>query len=443
MEKQEQERTTAVKGTNTARKVRGLVKNIYQSAHDAKAQGKKVAYFMVSSQYDEIVRAMDIVPLPTENYAGLCAAKRDMDRFLQKAEADGYSQSLCSYTRIGLGFDSMRKELGGIPEGSPDGGMPAPDMMLGSSGVCDPRFKWYQAAGRYLQVPTYSIDVVFPPVDADLKEVRNHYIRYQKEQYLGLIAFLERQTGKKLDKERLWDSIRLCDEAWSLWYEIDRLRVAVPCPMPSQDHFSIMVGGHFYAGTQIAVDFYKELYDEVKFKADNKIGVIPEEKYRLLWAGGLPPWHTLWIFNYFESLGAVLVIENVYRTSDPVEVPSHVKDPVEYMAWRSFLRLTKRHEKARANSGNQTVEWLREMIDDYKTDGAVFHACRSCRAMTVGQINFKNILGQYTQIPMIQLTSDMVDLRDYSEVQWKSQIATFIESLESRRIRAGQKAIVK
>ena len=61
---------------------------------------------------------------------------------------------LCSYARIGLGFDSLRKELGGIPDNSPDGGMPMPDMMLGSSAICDPRFKWYQATGRYLNVPT-------------------------------------------------------------------------------------------------------------------------------------------------------------------------------------------------------------------------------------------------------------------------------------------------
>ena len=50
--------------------------------------------------------------------------------------------------------------------------MPVPDMMLGSSAVCDPRFKWFQAAGRYLQVPTFSIDIVAPPSDADLDEVR-------------------------------------------------------------------------------------------------------------------------------------------------------------------------------------------------------------------------------------------------------------------------------
>lgn len=432
MQEKEQIKTTASKGTEMARQVRGLVKNIYQSAHEAKSQGKKTAYIMVASQYDELLRAMDIVPIPTENYAGLCGAKRDMDRFLLKAEEDGYSQVLCSYARIGLGFDSMRKELGRIPDNAPDGGLPEPDMMLGSSSVCDPRFKWFQAAGRYFQAPTYSIDIVVPMVQADLNEVRGHYIKYQTEQFKGLVAFLEVQTGKKLNKERLWETIRLGDEAYRLWYEIDRARVALPSPMPTQDHFNVMTAAFYYAGTQLAVDFYKKLLDEVQYNVKNKIGVIPNEKYRLLYGFGLPPWHTLWIFNYFESFGAVFAIENMYRGYDPVEVPSHVKDPLEYLAWRSFLRFTQRHEKAKAGCGDPATERMLEMIRDYRIDGVVFHACRSCRATTIGQVNSKNILGKFTDIPMMQLVSDMVDLRDYSEAQWKAQIGAFIESLDGR-----------
>jgi benzoyl-CoA reductase/2-hydroxyglutaryl-CoA dehydratase subunit BcrC/BadD/HgdB len=432
MEATQQAKTTAVKGTNTAREVRALVKNIYQSAHEAKGQGRKVAYMMVASHYDEILRAMDIVPVPTENYAGLCAAKRDMDRFLHKAEADGYSQVLCSYARIGLGFDSMRKELGHIPEDSPDGGMPLPDMMVGSSAICDPRFKWYQAASRYLDVPTFSIDVVAPPPEADLNQVRDYYIRYQRDQFLGLIEFLEKQTQRRMDKERLWQAIRLGDQAWKLWYDIDRLRVAVPCPMPSQDHFSIMVAGHYYSGTQTAVDFYQKLFDEVKYKVDHRIGVVPDEKYRILYGGGLPPWHTLWIFNFFEEFGVVFAIENVYRGFDPVEVPSHIKDPVEYLAWRAFLRATRYHEKARAHSGHPVVEKLLDLIQDYAIDGVVFHACRSCRATTIGQTHIKSELGKFCDLPMMQLVSDMVDLRDYSEAQWKAQIGAFIDALSAR-----------
>jgi len=57
---------------------------------------------------------------------------------------------------------------GGIPEGAPDGGMAQPDLLLGSSYACDPRFKWYQATGKYMDVPTYNIDVLAPPVHADL-----------------------------------------------------------------------------------------------------------------------------------------------------------------------------------------------------------------------------------------------------------------------------------
>jgi len=208
--------------------------------------------------------------------------------------------------------------------------------------------------------------------------------------------------------------------------------VAIPCPMPSQDHFSIMVAGHYYTGTQIAVDFYRKLYDEVKDKVDRKIGVIPDEKHRILYGGGLPPWHTLWIFNYFESFGAVFVIENVYRGFDPVEVPSFVKDPVDFLAWRAFLRFTRYHEKARARSGNPIVEKLLDMIEDYKIDGVVFHACRSCRATTIGQTHIKSELGKYSDLPMMQLVSDMVDLRDYSEAQWKAQIGAFIEALQGR-----------
>ena len=64
---------------------------------------------------------------------------------------------------------------------------------------------------------------------------------------------------------------------------------------------------------------------------------------------------------------------------------------------------------------------------------AASHACRSCRANTIGQVHIKNQLNRFTDIPMMQLVSDMVDIRDYSEAQWKAQIGAFIEALSARR----------
>ena len=421
------EKTTATKTTQTVKKVRAIVRDLYQNAREAKEKGEPTAYTMTACQYDDILTAMEIVPVWTENYAGLSAAKRSAEKFIVKAEADGYSNVICGYVRVGIGFDALRKEVGGIPENSPDGGMVMPDLMLGCGAACDPRFKWYQALGRYMQVPTFSFDVVFPRVDNDLNEVRDYYVKYQLEQFRGLVEFIEFHTEKKLDPERLWEVIRISDATWYKWWEIDQLRKAVPSPMPTEDHYNAMVPGFYCGGTQLALDFYNDLYDEVKERADNKVGVIPDEKYRLLFGGGLPPWHTMWIFNYFESLGAVFAMENAYRLFDPVEVPSHVKDPLEYMAWRSFLRWTMRYDKAVERSKSATVERLLEYIDDYKIDGVVTHATKSCRATTVGQIDWLRRLNKYTSIPTMQLISDIVDVRDYSEAQWKAQIEAFVE----------------
>lgn len=428
-----QQKTTSAKTTETVKKVRGMVKSMYRGAAEAKANGKCVAYGMVGSQYDEIIRAMDIVPIWTENYAGLCAAKRDAERFIVNAENEGYSNVICGYVRTGLGFDAMRRDLGHTPPNAPDGGMVVPDLMLGSSFACDPRFKWFQALGRYMTVPTFAMDVVTPPVTADLKEVRDYYVRYQHEQLKGLVEFLERHTRRKLDTDRLWEAIRLGDETWRVWYEVDRLRRAIPGPMPSEDHYNAMVPAYYYCGIPEALAFYQELRDEVRDRVQNKVGVIPEEKYRILFGGGLPPWHTMWMFNYFETLGAVFVIENAYRAYDPVEVPSHIKDPLEHIAWRSFLRTTQKFEEAKRRSGSPTVERLLELVDDYAIDGVVFHATRSCRATTVGQLHWKSLLRQYVDIPTVQLTSDVVDIRDYSEAQWKAEINAFVETVAARK----------
>ena len=429
----EQKKTTARKTTETARKVRPLVKMMYSRAHEAKAQGKLVAYGMVGSQYDEILRAMDIYPIWTENYAGLCAAKRVAEPYLLKAEADGYSNVICGYVRAGLGFDAMRRELGAIPEGAPDGGMAEPDLMLGSSYACDPRFKWFQALGHYKDTPIFSHDVLMPPVDANLAQVKGYYIDYLADELKCLVEFLEGRTGKKLDRDRLWEVIRLSDETERLWWECYQLRKAVPCPMPSEDHVNTFVPGFFIRGTPEALQFYKELLEELKFRVANKMGVIPDEKYRLMWAGGLPPWHTMWMFNYFEDMGAVFVIDSSYRPFEPVEVPASVTDPLEYLAHRCFLRWTYRFEKARKNSGNADVELLLEMVRDYKVNGMVMHATRSCRATTIGQLHLKNLVQQYVKIPGLQLISDIIDVRDYSEAQWKMQINAFMETVAAQK----------
>ncbi len=426
--------TTSVKSTRTARKVREVVRTMNSRAHDAKAQGRPVAYCMAGSFFNEMLVAMDITPVWTENYAGLCAVTQDAGRFLQKAESDGYSNVVCGYARTGLGFDAMRNELGMIPPDAPDGGMPEPDILLGSSSVCDPRFKWYQALGRYKNTPFHCHDVVIPPLNANLAEAGPYYVAYQVEEFKHLIAFLEKHTGRKMDYAKLSHHLAIANETYMTWWKVDQLRRAVPSPMASEDHFVIFVPGLYRLGEQETLDFYRELYAEIKDRVDHKIGIISDEKYRLMWAGGLPPWHTMgMLFNDVKEMGAVFAIENAYFPFDPVDIPVGVENPLEHLAWRIFKGYTVYYEKARKNKSNPTVERLLQLVKDYQIDGMVMHATISCRATTVGQIFLRNMINEHIKIPCLFLTSDIIDIRNFSEAEWMMQINGFMETIRTQK----------
>jgi len=428
-------KTTAEKSTETARGVRRMVKGLAQKAHEARARGDPIAYLFIASFYDDILRAMDIMTVGTENYAGLCAAKMDAERFLSKAEAEGYPRHLCTYATCGLGFDAMRCELGEMPPDAPDGGMELPTVMLGTGMmICDPRYKWYQAAQRYNNAPVHILGLLNPPLyytHIDLEEVKDYYIKYVKEELKGLVDFLEQQLGRKMDWDRLSEVVDLSERTIKLWYDTYQLRKAVPAPMPTEDAMNTMVPGYFNMGTQEAYDFYRGLYDEIKYRVDNKIGVIPDEKYRLMWALSLPPWYGLVLFNYFESLGAVFPIEAVYHPPVPLEIPANITNPLERMAWRFYDAITHWYEKAQKNSRHPWVEWFLELIEDYKIDGVVFHQARTCRTIHCGQLHQMNVLKKHSGVPMLMLEGDIIDARNYDEEATHNNIDVFIEVVDA------------
>jgi benzoyl-CoA reductase/2-hydroxyglutaryl-CoA dehydratase subunit BcrC/BadD/HgdB len=446
-EKKPEERKKRQTATEAARQIGPMVKAMIKRGVEAKAEGKTVAYTFIVCAYDEIIRAMDIVPHWVENYSGICGAKHDAQRFLERAEAESFSRSLCTYALCGLGFDAWREELGEMPPDAPWGGQVKPDMMLGSGQIlCDPRNKWFQAAQHYMpDVPIYDVGLPWPLYedDYDYHEVQDYYVKYIVSQLKGLIEFLEKHTGRKMDWDRLSELIDLTDRTGNLVCEIYDLRRTVPTPMDTGDAMNTMVPMTFMKGTQQAYDFYKALYDELQQKIAKKEGVVPDEKYRLLWGGGLPPWFALSDFNYFNSKGAVFPAETTYRGVEPTDKYdidiTKISNPLERLAWRWIKFWTYWYDKARKRPGsNPIVERLIQYIEDYKIDGIVMHEAFSCRTWHVGLIWQLNLLKKiYRDIPSLILESDIVDISSYNEAETRTRIDTFIDTLEAARKRAG------
>ena len=269
-----------------------------------------------------------------------------------------------------------------------------------------------------------------PSTTSFRKDIQNQYVKYQEQQYRRLIQFIEEHTGHRMDWDRLRYYVDTAHETWRVWGEAYELRKAIPCPMPTEDHMNIFVLGWMQEGNPQVLDFFKELNNELRYRADNKIGVIPEEKYRLLWGSGLPPWHTMNIFNYFESMGAVFVGETCYKPPYVVDIPDSVSDPLERMALTLYLGQLEKHRHSIVGGYNFIVyENPLEWIEEYQADGVVFHWLKSCRGTTIGQLYYQNLIAQHSKVPTLFLESDMCDIRDYFEADWKAKIDAFLETV--------------
>jgi len=432
--------------TKAAASIPKFVRGNLAATIKAKEEGKKVAYAYIADGQDEIMRAMDIVPAWGESFAGVCAAKRDAEKYLQKAESDNFSRSLCTYATCTIGFDMIRAELGVdlVPD-APWGGMGRPDMILGSAQLlCDPRFKWPQATQHYLRdVPIFVGAMYYPPFDPkfDHHEQEKFYVKYCTEELRECVKFCEKHTGKKMDWDRLAEIVELSDKTWDLFIDTYELRKAIPTPMDTGDAMNTMVPLTFNLGTQEAYDFYKQLYDELQEKIKNKEGVADPEKYRLIWAAGLPSWFALGDFQYFNSKGATFPVEVTYRGCEKIErleLPK-TNDPLEHIAWRWVRYWTHWYDKARKRPGSlPKVERIIEYIEEYKCDGVVFHSAFSCRSWHAGIIHQAETLKKvYKKIPILILEGDIVDISSYNEADTHNRIDAFIEAVDAYKSRMG------
>jgi benzoyl-CoA reductase/2-hydroxyglutaryl-CoA dehydratase subunit BcrC/BadD/HgdB len=430
--------------TQAAAKIAKFVRGNLAATLKAKEEGKKVAYAYINNGQDEVMRAMDILPAWGESFAGVCAAKRDAEKFLQKAEADNFSRSLCTYATCTIGFDMWREELGGeIPPGTPWGGMGRPDMIIGSAQqLCDPRFKWPQATQHYLpDVPVFVGSMYYPQWDpnANYHEQEKIYVKYAKAELLELVRFCEKHTDKKMDWDKLSALVDLAERTWDLFIDAYELRKAFPTPMDTGDAMNTMVPLTFNLGSQDAYDYYKDLYEELKQKVENKKGVVENEKYRILWGAGLPSWFALGDFQYFNDKGAVFPVEVTYRNAEKLErldLPK-VSDPLERIAWRWVRFWTHWYDRAYKRPGSTPkVERIIEYIEDYKCDGVVFHSAFSCRSWHAGIVQQVATLKKvYRDIPMLIMEGDIVDISSYNEADTHNRIDAFIEALETKKSR--------
>lgn len=407
--------TSAKKHLKTTLLVPELRKKYYaQTLADSQA-GKKVAWCS-NNIPGEILEAMDITAVYLENYATVCASKRLSSAFCRAGERAGFSQDVCGYARILMGYILGSDDL---PE-APYGGLAKPAFLIVNSYSCDSRMGWFTTMARTLDLPVYVLDSPYQPTGGctDLDKVA-----YTESQLRGLIAFLEEQTGTRLDPARLHQRIELAAEANDIQVEIYEMRKHVPSPMSAGDAYTVVWPGMYLIGTKECDQFYEQLRTEVRGRMANNVGIVPDEKFRLMWSG-LPFWYNMALMNYFEEKGGVVAIENAFFRQLR-SLPQQDEDPVRDLALRSTMR------RAYAGSIGERIDLTVEVAREYRVDGVILSYNPSCRLFYILQPALRNALDR-ADIPTLALECDMADERTYSEGQVKTRLDAFIERLLAR-----------
>jgi benzoyl-CoA reductase/2-hydroxyglutaryl-CoA dehydratase subunit BcrC/BadD/HgdB len=358
---------------------------------------------------------MDVYPVWPENFASLCAAKQVAVKFCETAESKGFSKDLCSYARCVIGSLSNKENL-------PEEGLPRPDFLVASTGACDTHLKWFQFISERFKVPLFLLDMPYNISGVDSESLEKIHIEAYVSRIQELIDFLEKQTGTKLDKNRLRETTVLSDRTSQLWGEIQQYRKTIPTPMDARDAFSAVYFMLSIPGTQTAVEFYEKLRDEVKERAENKFGVIENEKYRLVW-DNLPPWFNLNFFKYLNRLGAVVVAETF----------SHVwmgrLDP-----HRPFESFARKYLVNFANcSVNRKIHLVQDLVKEFNADGVVLATNWGCRMMSIGGSIVKEKVYNKLGVQSLILDMDSTDWRSYDGAQIKRKVEVFLKVLDERK----------
>ncbi|MHB8895407.1 MAG: 2-hydroxyacyl-CoA dehydratase subunit D [Candidatus Geothermincolia bacterium] len=381
-----------------------LITNYYI---EAKTTEEKPICWITSGGPVEFLIAMGVIPVYPENHGAMCGASRIAVGLAEVAEGMGFSPDVCSYARLDIG--AAVTQGGAIP-----GGLPKPDFLLCCNNICGTVVKWYEELSRIFDVPMFLFDTPF--IHGTKPE---HATEYVRQQCLELIKFLEVHTGKKWSDERFEEVALLSVEGVDLWKEVLETAENRPSPFTCFDAFIHMAPIVTLRGTREVVDYYRLLRDEMRDRVANRIGAVPDEKYRLIW-DNIPIWYEMRnLGNLFASNHTCLVADT-YTTAWAVDI--RIEDPLTSMAdayTKVYLNI----------SIDLMLEQLTALLERFSADGLVMHSNRSCKPYSLGQYDLARAITERTGKPALIIEADMTDSRVYSEAQTRERVEAFIESL--------------
>jgi benzoyl-CoA reductase/2-hydroxyglutaryl-CoA dehydratase subunit BcrC/BadD/HgdB len=376
----------------------------------AKKDGKWVASHG-TQQPLEILEAMDVRGVFNEFWGVVSDIVRleSVPEAMSVSASTGTPGEVCSFFR----------NMDGLMHA---GKWPRSDMFLYAASVCD-NVKSFHTLGRRYGIPSFGLERSYLPYTA-------HAIEFWKNEYKRLIAFLEEQTGKKMDYDRLKEVVARSYRLTELHIEIDKLVANVPCPLSPECFSGTLVAIRLLPGTQKGIDFLTELRDELKERVDKGIGAIENERFRVLWSSFTPFFDPTLMSFMQQKYGAVSVADmlSTWRVDANLNAKWMLdpEDPLGNLAYRTVLA----PGNCQYSSGIDVGAVLSDKCRRFKVDAAIFNNNWGCKTGAGYGPIIKDELMRQVNVPTLTLHCDVLDHTFISRAEIESQMDSFFEMLE-------------
>jgi benzoyl-CoA reductase/2-hydroxyglutaryl-CoA dehydratase subunit BcrC/BadD/HgdB len=263
----------------------------------------------------EILYAMGLVPMHTEVTTWMISLfTGDCADLLSAGNELGLASEICTPHR-------------GLAGAFASGSVPRPDAMLWSNLICDNTAKSGELLADISRCPGFYLDHPFQQSDDEMK--------YLVGELGSMIHFLEEQSGRALDWDRLAETVAVMDRQIELFREICELRKAVPTPFQTQGFLELLTIDYLFPGQPEGITYLETLRGELADRVARGEGAVPNERFRLM-SFFVPP---MYLIGFLERMsqehGAVSVTEPFFTywgegRLDPDK-------PLESVAQKSYM----------------------------------------------------------------------------------------------------------
>ena len=396
-------------------KTQDYMAQYYAEGYQSKEEGTKKICWVTSSVLHELLFAFDVLPFLPEFSGVMAAFERKSTVYQEAAESFGYDIELCSVARTNLGeiIKGRTKEEGALPE---------PDFLIATRHMCQTHFWWWEAYQRHYNVPLYFNELPYYCYERE-DRLPKHHEQYFVEGMKGMVRFLEEQTGKKFDLDKYREIVKLSNRVHEQWSQVLEYGKVIPAPYSDWDLYVPLLGIGNWRGLQMTIDLFDGILEEIKFRVDNKIAALPNERFRLFFNGN-PSWYNFqFVPAILAARGAIFVASHTsYLFKDFSNIGSGSFEDIGNGLAKNYIN------QCLSTKIKDTIR----VCQEHKVNGAIFQDNRGCRAFVFGFYDVMKALEDEFDLPCLLYESNSADLRFWSDEEIRGKIDAYLDLLEER-----------